>query len=127
MLSDHTPVATLPTADVARARGFYENTLGLTPLEEDPGGVMYKCGSGKLFVYQSEYAGMNQATAVSFAVPDEKFDDEVDALRSKGVTFQTFDYEGMDWKDDVMVSEQMRAVWFSDPDGNVLNVGTGTM
>jgi catechol 2,3-dioxygenase-like lactoylglutathione lyase family enzyme len=124
MLSDCTPYATLPAADLARARRFYEETLGLTPEREDFGGIMYRCGEGKLFLYQSEYAGTNKATAVSFSVSDDKFDAEVDALRKKGITFQTFDYEGMEWKDDVMVSEGMRAIWFSDPDGNAINVGT---
>jgi catechol 2,3-dioxygenase-like lactoylglutathione lyase family enzyme len=127
MLSDTTPIATLPTADTARARRFYEDTLGLTPLQEEPGGIMYKCGEGKLFLYQSEYAGTNKATAVTFSVSDDRFDPEVDALRKKGVTFQTFEYEGMEWKDDVMVSEGMKAVWFSDPDGNILNVSTEGM
>ncbi|BCB75573.1 VOC family protein [Phytohabitans flavus] len=127
MLSERTPIATLPTADVARARTFYENALGLTPQEEAPNGIMYRCGAGKLFLYQSEFAGTNKATAVTFMVSDEEFDGEVDALRAKGVNFQTFDYEGMQWKDDVMVSDGMRAVWFSDPDGNILNVGTGAM
>lgn len=124
MLSDCTPIATLPTANVERARAFYEQTLGLTPLQEAAGGIMYRCGEGKLFVYESGYAGTNKATAVSFAVPDQSFDDEIEQLRRKGVAFMTFEYEGMEWKDDVMVSDEMRAVWFSDPDGNILNVGT---
>ncbi|GAA4715231.1 VOC family protein [Phytohabitans rumicis] len=124
MLSDSTPIATLPTKDMAGARKFYEGTLGLAPTQEVPGGIMYRCGTGNLFVYQSEYAGTNQATAVTFTVSDDDFDTEVDALRKKGITFQTFEYEGMEWKDDVMVSEGMKAVWFSDPDGNILNVGT---
>lgn len=127
MLSDSTPIATLPTADTARARKFYEDTLGLTPLQENLGGIMYKCGEGKLFLYQSEYAGTNKATAVTFSVSEDRFDAEVDALRKKGITFQTFEYEGMEWKDDVMISEGMKAVWFSDPDGNILNVGTEGM
>jgi catechol 2,3-dioxygenase-like lactoylglutathione lyase family enzyme len=127
MLSDSTPIATLPATDVTRARTFYEGTLGLTPLQEVPGGIMYRCGEGNLFLYQSEYAGTNKATAVTFTVSDDKFDTEVDTLRKKGITFQTFEYEGMEWKDDVMVSEGMRAVWFSDPDGNILNIGTEVM
>jgi len=127
MLSDCTPVATLPTADVARARKFYEETLGLSLLREDFAGITYKCGEGRLFVYQSEYAGTNKATALTFPVSEDRFDAEVDALRAKGVTFQTFEYEGMEWKDDVMISEGMKAVWFTDPDGNILNLGTGEL
>ena len=53
MLSDITPVATLPTADLAKARGFYEGTLGLAPQGEGMGGVTYTCGDGTVFVYES--------------------------------------------------------------------------
>ena len=34
MLSSYTPVATLPTSDLAQARRFYEDTLGLTVLRD---------------------------------------------------------------------------------------------
>jgi hypothetical protein len=36
----------------------------------------------------------------------------------------TFEFEGTQWDGDVAVMDGMRAVWFSDPDGNILNVGT---
>ena len=99
MLSQHTPVATLPTKDLPKARSFYEDTLGLTPERESAAGVSYKCsGGGMVFVYQSEYAGTNKATALSFDVPTAGFDDEIDTLREKGVTFMTFEAEGLDWK-----------------------------
>ena len=47
-----------------------------------------------MFVYESEYAGTNKATAVSFNVPMSAFDDEVAALRDKGVSFMTFEAGG---------------------------------
>ena len=34
----------IPVSDVARARQFYEQTVGLTPKEEFAGGVIYECG-----------------------------------------------------------------------------------
>jgi len=130
MLSALTPAATLPTTDMGRAEKFYEDTLGLTKdSEEDPGGVFYKCGSGKLFVYQSQYAGTNKATAVTFMTDNDKeFDSTVDGLRKKGVHFMTFEYEGMSWDKDVATAttpggRSMRSVWFNDPDGNIINVG----
>ena len=128
MLSELTPVPTLPTADLAKARRFYEDTLGLTPQSEIMGGVMYECGSGTIFVYESTYAGTNKATAVSFNVATAEFDQEIAALRDKGVTFQTFEGEGLDWNDGVAsMGDAMKAVWFTDPDGNIINVAAGEM
>ena len=125
MLSRHTPVATLPAKDLARARGFYEETLGLSAARDDVGGVTYTSGSGQLFVYESAFAGTNQATAVSFDVPAADFDDEVAELRSKGIEFLTFDAEGLDWNDGVAtIGGRARSVWFTDPDGNILNIST---
>jgi catechol 2,3-dioxygenase-like lactoylglutathione lyase family enzyme len=126
MLSQHTPVATLPTADLPRARNFYEGTLGLTQQREGMGGVSYKCGDGMVFVYESEHAGTNKATAVSFEVPMSAFDAEVRTLREKGVMFMTFDAQGLQWNEGVAsIGDAMKAVWFTDPDGNILNVTAG--
>jgi hypothetical protein len=83
--------------------------------------VYYKCGSGRLFVYQSQYAGTNKATAVTFMTDNDKqFDSAVDSLRKKGVHFLTFEYEGMNWEGEVATAttedgQSMRAVWFADP------------
>ena len=126
MLSQYDPVATLPTADLTRARSFYEDTLGLTPDRDDVGGVSYPCGDGMIFVYESQYAGTNQATAVSFNVPTSAFSEEVNELRAKGVEFLTFEAEGVEWNDDVAsMGSSMQGVWFTDPDGNIISVASG--
>lgn len=124
MLSAHTPTPTLAVTDLATARTFYEGTLGFTTTDESPGGVTYASGSGSLFVYPSTFAGTNKATAAFFAVPADGFDAEVTALREKGIEFQTFDLPGGSWTDGVLTDGPMRAVWFSDPDGNIINVAT---
>jgi catechol 2,3-dioxygenase-like lactoylglutathione lyase family enzyme len=127
MLSQFTPAATLPTANLPKARTFYEDTLGLTLEREGMGGLYYIAGTGRVFVYESQYAGTNKATALSFDVPQTDFDAEVERLRAKGVTFQTFELEGVEWKDGVAaMGETVKSVWFTDPDGNILNVSTGT-
>ena len=128
MLSQYNPVATLPTKDMSRARTFYGDTLGLTVERDDIGGVTYACGGGAVFVYESQYAGTNQATAVSFDVPASAFQEEVDALRAKGVEFMTFEMPDTTWNDGVAsMGESVQAVWFTDPDGNILNISTGEM
>ncbi|MHB1289394.1 VOC family protein [Georgenia sp.] len=86
--------------------------------------MTYPSGSGSLFVYPSAYAGTNRATAAFFAVPADAFDAEVATLREKGIEFQTFELPSGSWSDGVLTDGPMRAVWFADPDGNILNVVT---
>ena len=52
----------------------------------------------------------------------ERRQEIIDALRQAGVTFDTFEMEGIEWNDDVATFDEMRSVWFRDPDGNILNV-----
>ena len=127
MLSRYTPVATLPTSDLTKARSFYENTLGLAVQHDLPGAVTYTCGSGNLFVYESAYAGTNKATSVTFDVPPAEFDAEVDELREKGVEFATYEMEGVEWNDGVASMDGTKTVWFTDPDGNILNFSAGEL
>jgi len=126
MLSSYTPIATVPTADLARARAFYEQTLGLSGEAQAPAeaGVLYKCGSSGFLLYPSQFAGTNQATTMAFQVDDGSFDAEVAKLRGAGIAFDTFEFEGATWSDGVAVMDGGKAVWFRDPDGNILNLAT---
>ncbi|GGC03112.1 VOC family protein [Cellulomonas carbonis] len=126
MLSDHAAMPVVAVSDVDRARRFYEETLGLTPASDIPDGLLFRAGGVQLLVYRSEYAGTNKATAVSFDVPEGSFDAEVADLRGRGVTFQEYDLEGVTWSDGVASMDGMRAAWFEDPDGNILNISTST-
>lgn len=121
MLTDHTPIAVIATQDLDRARAFYEGVLGFVG-EQQMEGVSYAAGDGSFFVYPSSFAGTNQATAMTFDLPDAAFDDEVTVLRRAGVAFQTFEAEGLEWIDGVATAEGFKAVWFNDPDGNILNI-----
>jgi catechol 2,3-dioxygenase-like lactoylglutathione lyase family enzyme len=127
MLGDEDAAATLAVSDLQRARDFYENTLGLTPVQEPPGGILYKSGNSVMLVYPSEYAGTNQATAASWAVGAD-FDAIVADLRAKGVAFEHYDdLPDTTREGDVHIAGEFKAVWFKDPDGNILNVINETM
>src|SRR3989441_4590923 len=41
--------AALPAQDMARAKAFYRDKLGLTPTMEDPSGMMYALAAGRGF------------------------------------------------------------------------------
>lgn len=123
MLADYGSVATLAVKDLQRARDFYEGLLGFTPKGDVPDGVFYSSGSTSFLVYPSQFAGTNKGTAMSFQVSADAFGTEVQGLRDKGVTFQTFEMDGITWSDGVAAfGENNWAVWFEDPDGNILNV-----
>jgi catechol 2,3-dioxygenase-like lactoylglutathione lyase family enzyme len=127
MLGDKNAAATLPVSDLPRAQDFYENTLGLTALQEVPGAMLYKSGNSAVLVYPSEYAGTNRATAASWAVGDD-FDAIVQDLKTKGVTFEHYDDLPETTRDgDVHATGDFKAVWFKDPDGNILNLVNTTM
>jgi catechol-2,3-dioxygenase len=114
--------ATLAVSDLGRARDFYENTLGLTAVQENPGGILYKSGESVVLVYPSEFAGTNKATAASWAA-GEDFDTVVEELKAKGTSFEHYDnLPDTSREGDVHTSGEFKAVWFKDPDGNILNV-----
>lgn len=127
MLGNSPAAATLPVSDLQAAREFYENVLGLTPMQEmgedEPGAVLYKSGESVVLVYESEYAGTNKGTAATWAAGGD-FDAIVERLREKGVTFEHYDdLPGTSRDGDIHSFGEMRAVWFKDPAGNILNVG----
>jgi catechol 2,3-dioxygenase-like lactoylglutathione lyase family enzyme len=126
MLSDFAPVPTLAVSDLQRAREFYEGVLGFASVGDVADGVMYPSGNGKFLVYPSAYAGTNKATAMSLQLSAEAFDAEVAALREKGVTFDEFEMDPITWDNGVAtMPDGSRAAWFSDPDGNILNIEVG--
>ena len=124
MISDCTAVPCIPTKDVAAARRFYEGVLGLHVKDENMGGVTYELGSGTLFLYESEFAGLAKHTLVN--LESDHVDDDIADLRDKGVRFETYpdlDYVSFDEDGVATMGEgdmQGHGVWFKDPDGNIL-------
>jgi len=110
----------LPASDVERAKQWYADTLDLKPTAEDPGGVQYKAGDGTEFwVYPSQYAGTNQATAMGFMAQD--LSAEMEALKSRGVTFEEYDIPGVKTVDGIAeFAPGERGCWFKDSEGNII-------
>lgn len=121
MLKDKTSAAIVPCTDLAAAKRFYTETLGL-PLAEDHGDVFaVTTGTSRLNVYKSNYAGSNKANAVVWDAGDAVEAIAAD-LRSKGVTLDEYPDGFDDVRDGVHVKGDFRAIWFRDPDGNILHV-----
>ncbi|NRF68233.1 VOC family protein [Aquincola sp. S2] len=125
MLNTHRAIANLAVHDIDHARRFYEGVLGLQPVDSEGDElVSYRSGDTVVNVYRSKYAGTNQATAVTWVVGDA-LDDEVAALKAKGVRFEHYDMPGLERQGDIYGGGDMRVAWFKDPDGNILNLVTG--
>ena len=121
MLGTKDAVANVAVKDLNVATDFYRNTLGLRPLHEEGRElVVFQSGHSSINVYRSAYAGTNKATAVTWTV--DNIEDEVKALKDKGVVFEHYDMPGLKREGDVHVSDHMKVAWFKDPDGNILNV-----
>jgi catechol 2,3-dioxygenase-like lactoylglutathione lyase family enzyme len=120
MLGARDVTATIAVRDIERARHFYEDTLGLTRIPgEEADALLFRSGSSTVLVYQSRYAGSNQATALTWVVGDD-LEKEAAALKAKGVVFGRYDLPGTTRVGDVHVSDGTRAAWFTDADGNIL-------
>ncbi len=121
MLAETDAIATVAVKDLAAAADFYEGKLGLKKVG---GGEMqvitYRSGSSTVLVYQSQFAGTNQATAVTWAVDD--VDGTVRALKEKGVVFERYEFPDVKHEGDVHVFGSRRNAWFKDPDGNILSI-----
>jgi catechol 2,3-dioxygenase-like lactoylglutathione lyase family enzyme len=120
---DATLYPTLPAADMARARTWYHDKLGLDPVEEMPDGTAwYEMGDSRFLLYPSQFAGTNQATAAAFITAD--FDGTMQELRDRGVVFEEDDF-GEDFRTvgGVMtMPDGMRAAWFKDSEGNIIGM-----
>ena len=123
MLGDMDASAMIAVRDIERAKDFYRDTLGLKPDElEQDGMAGFRSGSVAVGLYESEFAGTNQANALAWSV-EEEFDRVFAELRERGVTFEHYeDLPGLTLEGDVHVAEGFKGIWFKDPDGNILHV-----
>jgi catechol 2,3-dioxygenase-like lactoylglutathione lyase family enzyme len=129
-LFENAEVATrLPAQDLARARAFYAEKLGLDPVEERPGGLRYRCGSNYFVVFESTGRASGEHTQMGLEVDD--IEAVVAELRRRGVVFEEVDVPGLRTVDGIAEVEGNypskgvgeRGAWFRDSEGNLLGIG----
>ena len=124
MLGHKDASTNIAVKNLAIAKKFYIDTLGLTEIgSEDEELIVLKSGNTTIYVYQSQYAGTNQATAVTWVV-GENIDEVVQELKTNGVTFEHYDMPDMTLEGDIHIFGNMKVAWFKDPDGNILNIAS---
>ena len=122
MLGDKDAAANIAVKNLERAREFYKDTLGLTQIgSEGQEVIIFKSGNTLINVYQSQFAGTNKATAMTWVVGQD-VEGFVQQLKAKGIAFEHYDMPGVTRNGDVHVADDMKVAWFKDPDGNILNI-----
>ncbi|MBI2771126.1 MAG: VOC family protein [Burkholderiales bacterium] len=119
MLQDAPMYAYIPARDLARARKFYEEKVGLKAGQQTNGGVVYEFGKGTAaFLYPTPNAGTSQASQAFWSVAD--VDSEIRALKARGVVFETYDMPGERSPEGAITAGGAKAAWFKDSEGNIM-------
>ncbi len=108
----------IAAADMERARQFYSEKLGLTPLAELSFGLMYECaGSRFMIVNNPESAGKATYSLISWETADIEL--LVRELKAKGVHFEDYDLPYLKTEDNIATLGADRVAWFRDSEGNL--------
>jgi predicted enzyme related to lactoylglutathione lyase len=119
MLQQAPLYAYIPAKDVARARKFYEEKLGLKPKEQIAGGITYEFAKGTAcFLYPTPNAGTSKASQAFWQVED--VEREVRELKARGVKFEDYDMPGMKTEGGIATAGGAKSAWFKDSEGNIL-------
>jgi catechol 2,3-dioxygenase-like lactoylglutathione lyase family enzyme len=106
--------------DVAAAKRFYGETLGLRVSEPAEGILTLHLADGRdtLAYHKPDFTPATY-TILNFAVDD--VDQAVDELTARGVSFERYDGFDQDEKG-IMRGQGPDIAWFKDPAGNILSV-----
>ena len=105
--------------DVAKAREFYEGTLGLRVSDEHDMLVLHLAGDRDTLIYPKPDHTPATYTILNFPVDDVEA--SVETLTAGGVTVERYDGFEQDEKG-ISRGEGPYIAWFKDPAGNVLSV-----
>jgi catechol 2,3-dioxygenase-like lactoylglutathione lyase family enzyme len=111
----------IPTRDAARARAFYETTLGLRFVHDDTFALVFDSNGTTIRIARSPDFTPFPFTLLGWEVPD--IDAAVAGLTAKGVQFARYSFleqapNGV-WSAPNNVA---KVAWFPDPDGNLLSL-----
>ena len=125
MLKDCYTFNSFTTDDMEASKKFYAETLGLHVSENEMGILEIKAaGSNSFVIYPRENHQPAMFTVLNFEVND--IVREVEALISKGITFEQYDdplktdAKGICWP--LKETDRPTIAWFKDPAGNIVSL-----
>lgn len=106
--------------DMAAARHFYHDQLGLEILTESDDSLVFRCGETELAVTKSTIGTADEQTQVSWKVKDLR--GELADLRSRGVKVEDYDTPELTTQDGIADIGFAWMAWIIDPAKNALAI-----
>jgi catechol 2,3-dioxygenase-like lactoylglutathione lyase family enzyme len=123
MLGSADLIAFVPTRDPAKARQFYEETLGLDFISEDRFALVFNAHGTTLRIANvSEVNGFKPAAFTIVGWQVTNVSDTAGDLVKRGVQFERFPGMDQDEKGIWKSPSGAKVAWFKDPDGNMLSI-----
>jgi catechol 2,3-dioxygenase-like lactoylglutathione lyase family enzyme len=120
MLGGAKLTAFVATTDSARAKTFYQGTLGLRLLNDNQFALAFDPNGTQLRVQKVEKCQPQPFTVLGWEVSDIRR--AIGALANAGVEFERYDFLQQDdlgiWK----APSGTKVAWFKDPDANLLSL-----
>jgi predicted enzyme related to lactoylglutathione lyase len=121
VLGDYQINVVLLATDLAAAKDFYANKVGLKIINDNPGAVTFKCGGdSELAVTKSSVGTKDDQTQAAFRVKDVRA--EVAELRRRGVKIEDYDTPGLKTVDGIADIGFAWMAWFIDPGKNCVGI-----
>jgi catechol-2,3-dioxygenase len=121
MLSNYPIDVVLLAMDLAAAKDFYADKIGLLVISETEGGVTLHCGGdSQLVVTKSSMGTKDEQTQAAFRVADVRV--EVSELRRRGVKIEDYDLPGLQTQDGIADIGFAWMAWFIDPAKNCVGL-----
>ncbi|MGF7235959.1 MAG: VOC family protein [Frankia sp.] len=120
MLATADLIAFIPTTDLARARAFYVDLLGLPVKADTPFACVLDAAGTMVRVTPVDVLPPRPYTVLGWAVDD--IDAAVRQLGGRGLAFSRFDGVDQDRVGVWTAPGGDQIAWFTDPDGNTLSL-----
>lgn len=117
MYSNQSALVTFSVSDLAQARHFYADLLGLNLDESMPGMIGLKIAGNQVSFYEKKNHTPGNYTLLNLPVDD--IHTAISALKQKGVVFEHYDQPDCKTDDEGIVDYgMMKIAFFNDPAGN---------
>ncbi|MEM7015861.1 MAG: VOC family protein [Pseudomonadota bacterium] len=114
------PILFLATDQADASRAFYEDTLGLELIADEPFALVFRVAEHTLRIQKVEQAQVLPYTTLGWNVED--IDSAIKQLSDKGVTFERYDGMGQDERGVWQTPDGAKITWFKDPVGHLLSL-----
>jgi catechol 2,3-dioxygenase-like lactoylglutathione lyase family enzyme len=120
MLTNNNAISFVATRDARAALSFYETTLGLRLVADEPFALVFDVNGRMLRIAKTEILSPAAHTVLGWEV--ESIESKVLELAARGVVFLRFEGMQQDANGIWTSPSGARVAWFKDPDGNNLSL-----